>query len=343
MESNHTVEDGAGRSKKLNRFIAKTYLIVNSDEPTVRWSHGGKSFLILDPEKFSQTVLPKFFKHNKFTSFVRQLNFYGFHKVRLDPRTLQKSEDIDSEEDTGDRETMARGSIVCFQHKFFQANQPKLLHNIQRATKQLVATIESDSPTQQDMERIQNQLREMTKKTDSLREEFDLKLAAAKIELEVDYLHRIKALEVCYADILASILGSRDSMAHPFPRLTKSIIHSIPTNQKAFHLSQHRSSSSSSSNSSIGSSQTILPTHSTPRDYLVDQLDRLSPLHQDIHRRNESSFRNMNPWSNRAHEDILKHSLSMAKERMSKSALTDGMAINLTTTRTLSDKLLTKD
>lgn len=235
---------------------------------------------------------------------------------------------------------MSTGSIVCFQHKFFQANQPKLLYNIQRATKQLVATIEPDSPTQQDMERIQNQLREMTKRTETLREEFDLKLAAAKVELEVDYLHRIKALEVCYADVLASILGRRDSMAYPFPRLTKSHIDSIPTNQKAFHLSQH----SSNSNRSIGSSQTILATDSTPRDYLVDKFDRLSPLHQDVLRRKESFFRSMAPWCNRAHEDILKHSLSMAKEKMSNSTLTDGMTINLTTTsRTLSDKLLTKD
>jgi len=340
METNYTVEDGAGRSKKLNRFIAKTYLIVNSDEPTVRWSHGGKSFLIFDPEKFSQTILPKYFKHNKLTSFVRQLNFYGFHKVRIDPGALKKSENIDSEEDTGDKETMSRGSIVCFQHKFFQANQPKLLNNIQRATKQLVATIEPDSPTQQDMERIQNQLREMTKRTDSLREEFDLKLAAAKIELEVVYLHRIKALEVCYADVLASILGSRDSMAYPFPRLTKSLIDSISTNQKVFHLSQH----SSNSNSNIGSSQTILATDSTPRDYLVDKLDRFSPLHQDILRRNESFFRSMSPWSNRAHGDILKHSLSMGKEKVSNSTVRDGMTINLTTTsRTLPDKLLPKD
>jgi len=37
-------------SKNLNRFIAKLYRIVNSDEPTVRWVPGGKRFLILDPK-----------------------------------------------------------------------------------------------------------------------------------------------------------------------------------------------------------------------------------------------------------------------------------------------------
>ena len=48
----------------------------------VSWSSTLDSFLVKDMNEFSRQVLPGAFKHNNFTSFVRQLNKYGFRKVR---------------------------------------------------------------------------------------------------------------------------------------------------------------------------------------------------------------------------------------------------------------------
>lgn len=47
----------------------------------IRWSPTGNSFLVLDEDEFSKTLIPDLFKHNNYASFVRQLNMYGFHKV----------------------------------------------------------------------------------------------------------------------------------------------------------------------------------------------------------------------------------------------------------------------
>ncbi|CAL1396568.1 unnamed protein product [Linum trigynum] len=67
-------------------FLTKTYEIVedSSTNHIVSWSRGNNSFVVWDPQAFSLTLLPKFFKHNNFSSFVRQLNTYGFRKVDPD-------------------------------------------------------------------------------------------------------------------------------------------------------------------------------------------------------------------------------------------------------------------
>ncbi|KAK9684842.1 hypothetical protein RND81_10G236400 [Saponaria officinalis] len=64
-------------------FLTKTYEMV--DDPNtnqvVCWSENGHSFVVWDPHDFSNNLLPKYFKHNNFSSFMRQLNTYGFRKI----------------------------------------------------------------------------------------------------------------------------------------------------------------------------------------------------------------------------------------------------------------------
>ncbi|KAI3692544.1 hypothetical protein L6452_32361 [Arctium lappa] len=67
-------------------FLTKTFDMVEdpSTDSVVSWSRGRNSFVVWDSYKFSTTLLPRYFKHGNFSSFIRQLNTYGFRKVDPD-------------------------------------------------------------------------------------------------------------------------------------------------------------------------------------------------------------------------------------------------------------------
>ncbi|XP_072984507.1 heat stress transcription factor B-4b-like [Typha latifolia] len=67
-------------------FLAKTYQLV--DDPCtdhiVSWGEEDTTFVVRRPLEFARDLLPSYFKHNNFSSFVRQLNTYGFRKTVAD-------------------------------------------------------------------------------------------------------------------------------------------------------------------------------------------------------------------------------------------------------------------
>lgn len=59
-------------------FLTKTFEMVedSSTDSVISWSGAKNSFIVWDPHKFSTGLLPRYFKHGNFSSFVRQLNTY---------------------------------------------------------------------------------------------------------------------------------------------------------------------------------------------------------------------------------------------------------------------------
>lgn len=75
---------GAAQGPKVvqTAFIHKLYSMLEdrSIQHLISWSNNNDSFVMSPSNEFSK-VLAQYFKHTNISSFVRQLNMYGFHKV----------------------------------------------------------------------------------------------------------------------------------------------------------------------------------------------------------------------------------------------------------------------
>ncbi|KIY03177.1 uncharacterized protein Z520_01644 [Fonsecaea multimorphosa CBS 102226] len=113
--------DGQGGSaNNSSDFVRKLYKMLEdpSYSSVVRWGDDGDSFVVLENEKFTKSILPKHFKHSNFASFVRQLNKYDFHKVR------QNNEDGAA--------SMYGANAWEFKHPEFRQHNKESLDNIRR-------------------------------------------------------------------------------------------------------------------------------------------------------------------------------------------------------------------
>ncbi|CAE6435566.1 unnamed protein product [Rhizoctonia solani] len=78
-----------------NNFVTKLFQMINDPKSAnfIAWNEHGTSFIVQSVGEFSRSILGSHFKHSNFSSFVRQLNMYGFHKVNKTPRSQRTSQD----------------------------------------------------------------------------------------------------------------------------------------------------------------------------------------------------------------------------------------------------------
>lgn len=82
-QANAANAGGSSNSKVVQTaFIHKLYSMLEdrSIQHLISWSNTNDSFVMSPSNEFSK-VLAQYFKHTNISSFVRQLNMYGFHKV----------------------------------------------------------------------------------------------------------------------------------------------------------------------------------------------------------------------------------------------------------------------
>lgn len=67
-------------------------MLTSENKDIICWNEEGDGFIILDIKTFVSKLMPLYFKTKKFSSFVRQLNFYGFKKNMKEARSPNQSE-----------------------------------------------------------------------------------------------------------------------------------------------------------------------------------------------------------------------------------------------------------
>lgn len=101
---------GTEKKQNIPGFLLKTFEIFSNDSHKnyCSWGSLNDTIIIHDAVGFASHVLPHYFKHSNFQSFVRQLNMYNFHKTIQDPQHNE------------------------FKHEFFKKGRRDLLHKIKR-------------------------------------------------------------------------------------------------------------------------------------------------------------------------------------------------------------------
>lgn len=116
---NHDGDKTQSSKPTVNNFVNKLHLMISDPKAAgfIWWTELGTSFVVSSAGEFSRSILGQHFKHNNFSSFVRQLNMYGFHKINRTPRNQRVQPDAQQWE---------------FSHPKFLRGRQDLLDDIKR-------------------------------------------------------------------------------------------------------------------------------------------------------------------------------------------------------------------
>ncbi|VEN46393.1 unnamed protein product [Callosobruchus maculatus] len=137
-----TTDKGDNQPVNIPLFLKKLWKMVNDkdNQDIIGWNSTGDGFVIHDPMQFIMKLLPHYFKHNNLASFVRQLNFYDFHKIA----STEKDE-------------------MQFAHHYFLKDLPETLVFITRKVPNLKPRF-SKEVNEEDMKNILNGMKDIKSK-----------------------------------------------------------------------------------------------------------------------------------------------------------------------------------
>lgn len=192
LEKDITSEDPAIPTRKMQRkqaidplksttFLSKTHRMIDSCDPAIAsWTDDGEMIEVKDPDRFAEKIIPEFFNHNNFSSFARQLNFYGFCKIpSRELRHNNRGGDSNNENNTHS------SNYVTFHNENFKRDRPDLMSRIQRSTKPQNPGMSSDQ--QEEIDDLKNQLVKMREEMANMEDMLEGRI----VDMKNHFQHRI--------------------------------------------------------------------------------------------------------------------------------------------------------
>ncbi|KAG8902495.1 hypothetical protein FRC01_009565 [Tulasnella sp. 417] len=111
--------EGKLRKRSQKNFVYKLWEMLEDPaaKEYIQWGLNGREFIVTNHEEFARLILSEYFMYSDFSSFVRQLGMYDFHKTNRGSRSLRGT---------------AQHQLWIFSHLRFVKGRPDLLHLIER-------------------------------------------------------------------------------------------------------------------------------------------------------------------------------------------------------------------
>ena len=138
-------------------------------------------FVVKDPDRFSKEIIPQYFEHNKFASFARQLNFYGFRKMQVKPI---RNADFDQD---------AAKHVTFFNEKF-KRGRCDLLKDIQRSTRG-GAHASNFQDQQREIENLQKKVESLEQQLSDLSYRFEERIQGLEFSLTRQFDEALQSLQ----------------------------------------------------------------------------------------------------------------------------------------------------
>lgn len=134
-------------------------------------------FVVKEQSTLEESYIPRYFGHSNFSSFTRQLNFYGFRKVFPESVLRKATGKMPNSVDVTDK-------YVSFYHEYFKRGRPDLLQDIRRSsTKKTKST--SSSPQESELEELRRTVATLENRISVLTSEMNTKIAKLSSDFDV--------------------------------------------------------------------------------------------------------------------------------------------------------------